>query len=122
GLDDQGWHWRTRVDVVADGDGRAAMRGHRSHDLHTLTALPLATQEVENEALSGRWDPGARVHIAGDSRGVVVHSPGARSTTKRRSLTYSCEIAGESFDYRVPLGGFWQVHYGAAAHLAERVL
>ena len=41
-----GLGWRTRIDLVADADGRAGMRQFRSHDVLPLSTMPLATPEV----------------------------------------------------------------------------
>ncbi|GAB3157858.1 TRAM domain-containing protein [Myceligenerans halotolerans] len=67
-----GLGYRTRIDLVADSDGRLGMHRFRSHDVIALDPLPagmpLATAEVaalaEAEGLfDRRWPPGTRVEI-----------------------------------------------------------
>lgn len=130
-----GLHWRTRIDLVADARGRAGMRGHRSHDVHALGAMPLATEAIEALGLfERRWSGGARIEAvapaAGDtplvlldgapfdlSRGRTDKRPNARTSVReevrRRDVTYT---------YRVAAAGFWQVHREAPGLLVGAVL
>nr|WP_246119456.1 TRAM domain-containing protein [Cellulomonas massiliensis] len=129
-----GLAWRTRVDLVADGDGRLGMRGFRSHDVHALPSMPLAVEEIAALDLFGRrWAPGARVEavapVGGDSplvlldgapfdlrRGRVDARPHARSSVRER-----VEV-GPGYVYRVAGAGFWQVHRRAPDVLVGEVL
>lgn len=132
-----GLRWRTRVQFAVAPSGRAGLRRHRSHELEPVDACLIATEDVEAVgAPEVRW-PGAcgvEVAAAGAQRVVAV-------TSDRRSRARVPEVAagvvvdgrpvrgphglrhevlGRSFE--VAAGGFWQVHPGAAAVLAEAVL
>lgn len=130
-----GLRWRTRIDLVADGEGRAAMRGFRSHELHALTSMPLASEAIEELDLFGRrWTAGATIEAVapadGDMplvlvdgepfdlrRGKTDRRPNARTSVRERLL-----LDGRTYDYRVAAAGFWQVHREAPAVLAGAVL
>ncbi|GAB4085903.1 TRAM domain-containing protein [Myceligenerans cantabricum] len=67
-----GLGYRTRIDLVADDDGRLGMHRFRSHDVVALDPLPagmpLATAEVAALATAEglferRWPPGTRVEL-----------------------------------------------------------
>lgn len=130
-----GLRTRTRIALVADADGRAGMRGFRSHELHALTSMPLASEAIEALDLFGRrWSPGAAVEAVapadGDTPLVLVDGapfdlrrgkpdprPNARSSVRERLV-----LDGRAYDYRVAAAGFWQVHREAPAVLARAVL
>lgn len=130
-----GLRWRTRIDLVADAEGRAGMRGHRSHDVHALTAMPLATERIEALGLfDRRWTAGARVEAVapagGDtpvvlldgapfdlSRGRVDPRPNARAAVREE-----VRHGDVGYAYRVAAAGFWQVHREAPGVLVDAVL
>lgn len=124
-----GLAYRTRLDLVADDDGRAGMFGWRSHEVHPLDAMPLAAETVADLGLFDRtWPPGARIVVAvGSDRPVVLvgggvwdlrkHRPDLRPTA-RRSVR---EQVGQ-LGYRVAADGFWQAHRAAPQLLTEAVL
>ncbi|RPF21023.1 class I SAM-dependent RNA methyltransferase [Myceligenerans xiligouense] len=71
-----GLGYRTRIDLVADDDGRLGMHGFRSHDVVALDPLPagmpLATAEVAALAAAEgvferKWKPGTRVELVAPS-------------------------------------------------------
>ncbi len=130
-----GLAWRTRIDLVADGAGRAGMYRHRSHEVLALADMPLATPDIAALGLfERRWPAGARIEVAvpaGAASGVVLVDgapfdlargrpdprPNARSTVQEHVVTR----AGR-WTYRVSAAGFWQVHREAPAVLVEAVL
>lgn len=130
-----GLAWRTRIDLVADGAGRAGMYRHRSHEVVALADMPLATPEIAALGLfERRWPAGARIEVAvpaGSASGVVLVDgapydlargrpdprPNARSTVQEHVVTR----AGR-WTYRVSAAGFWQVHREAPAVLIDAVL
>ena len=66
-----GLGWRTRIDLVADAEGRAGMHGFRSHDVHLLESMPLANEAIAALDLFGRrWSGGARVEAIAPSAGT----------------------------------------------------
>jgi tRNA/tmRNA/rRNA uracil-C5-methylase (TrmA/RlmC/RlmD family) len=142
--DHDGLGWRTVVSFAIDGNGRAGLRRHRSHEVveidRCLIAHPLVT-DVGVTAVT--WPPSAEtveVDVApvANQRGVLVTARGVvappavtadvvqltrrsgRRTPVRGSGHLTQRAAGR--DWRVSLGGFWQVHPGAADVLAAEVL
>ncbi len=132
GDDDRGGlAYRTRVTAIADTEGRAAMRTHRSHTVHTLTAMPLAVADAERALLDGRFPAGAHIGVAAPSAGPVrvfvngKPSKGGRIDSRDNapsSVRESIEVAGTTYEYKVPGAGFWQVHREAPALLIGEVL
>ena len=132
-----GLGWRTRIDLVADDEGRAGMLGHRSHDVHALRSMPLATEGVAELArtegvFSRRWRPGSRLELvapAGGAPGLLLVDgvPGHlgvpdQRPNARRSVVETVEVGGREYSYRVAADGFWQVHREAPGLLASAVL
>ncbi|GAA1740099.1 TRAM domain-containing protein [Isoptericola hypogeus] len=136
-----GLGYRTRIDLVADAEGRAGMRGFRSHDVVPLVAMPLASEKVaalaEAEGVwTRRWAPGARLELvapAGDAdpallvdgtpwrKGRADTRPNARRAVTETLRVAASRVDGE-FRYRVAADGFWQVHREAPAVLSGAVL
>jgi tRNA/tmRNA/rRNA uracil-C5-methylase (TrmA/RlmC/RlmD family) len=142
--DDDGLGWRTVVSFAVDAGGRAGLRRHRSHEIIPIDRCLIAHELVTEADVTGeRWPSadGVEVSVAPLSRerGVLVHGAAAASRLPdvpadavqlvrkrgtripvrgRGSLTH--RAAGR--DWRVSLGGFWQVHAAAAEVLAGVVL
>jgi|SRR5271165_2815447 len=144
--DDGGLGWRTVVSFSMDRNGRAGLRRHRSHDVveidrcliaHPLVsavgvtnvAWPSATESVEVDVapatsergvlVTGKAAAASRVpDVAADAIQLTGRS-GARIPVRGRGYLTQ-RAAGR--DWRVSLGGFWQVHPGAADLLAAEVL
>ncbi|WP_225754569.1 class I SAM-dependent RNA methyltransferase [Actinotalea sp. Marseille-Q4924] len=133
GDDDRGGlRWRTRVELVADADGRAGMHRHRSHDVVAIHDMPLATEAVDVPAVLGRrWSPGARLTIvapaAGDrplllADGVpLVNGRPDHRPTARSSVREALAVGGRDLTWRVAGSGFWQVHREAPGVLVGAV-
>lgn len=137
-----GLGYRTRIELVADADGRAGMRRFRSHDVVPLAGMPLATDRVAALAAAEgvwtrRWEPGARLELVapeGESAEPLLLVDGTpwrrgRADTRpnaRRAVTESLRLraadGGEDLHYRVAADGFWQVHREAPELLAGAVL
>ena len=128
-----GLHWRTRIELVADEQGRPSMRRRGSHDRLPIQTMPLATQELLKLAEDlGIWEgglpAGARIRLAapqprdggpiGDNYALLVNG---RLRQGSRLLTERLE-AGTGLEYRVQADGFWQVHRQAPVVLARAVL
>jgi tRNA/tmRNA/rRNA uracil-C5-methylase (TrmA/RlmC/RlmD family) len=130
-----GLGWRTRIELVADPQGNAGMRGHRSHRVHPLESMPLASDAIAELGLFGRrWRPGQRIEAVapagGDTpvvlvdgepfdlgRGRVDRRPNARASVRE-----VVQHAEARYDYRVAAAGFWQVHREAPGVLVDAVL
>ncbi len=144
--DEAGLGWRTVVSFAVDGHGQAGLRRHRSHDVvgidRCLIAHPLVTSVGVTEQ---RWPPASSVQVCvapgTAERGVLVSGarPGsaadwsaidAESLQLARRHGSRTPVRGRGYliqraagrDWRVSLGGFWQVHPGAADALATAVL
>lgn len=111
----QGLGWRTRVQWAVSRTGRPGLHRHRSHDVETLEACPLAHPLVDAAGVLGSRQSGRhRIDVvASTATGEVLADPGPGAT-----LTYTA--VGREF--RVSGGGFWQVHPFAADVLAGAVL
>jgi tRNA/tmRNA/rRNA uracil-C5-methylase (TrmA/RlmC/RlmD family) len=136
-----GLHWRTRIELVADPEGRAGMHRFRSHDVVPLDDMPLATSEAlvfahAEGVFTRRWPAGVRLDVVApagggaplllaDGRpahaGRVDERPNARRTVTE---TVTATVAGESrtWSHRIGAGGFWQVHREAPGLLVQGVL
>jgi tRNA/tmRNA/rRNA uracil-C5-methylase (TrmA/RlmC/RlmD family) len=144
--DDAGLGWRTVVSFAVDERGRAGLRRHRSRQVVEIDRCLIAHPLVTGVGVTGKkWPPAASAQVcvspATGERGVLVTgaSPasaagwpaiaaeslqragrnGARTPVRGRGYLIQ-RAAGR--DWRVSLGGFWQVHPGAADALASAVL
>jgi tRNA/tmRNA/rRNA uracil-C5-methylase (TrmA/RlmC/RlmD family) len=128
-----GLRWRTRVELVADRDGRAGMHRHRSHDVLALESMPLAVEAADVGAvLARRWPAGARLTLvapAGGDRPLLLVDgtpwvngrPDLRPTA-RTSVRETLRPADRDLSWRVAGDGFWQVHREAPGVLVGAVL
>jgi tRNA/tmRNA/rRNA uracil-C5-methylase (TrmA/RlmC/RlmD family) len=113
--DRDGLGWRTRMRLAVDGDGRAGLRRHRSHEVEPIGDCLIADPRARVADAVGRdWPPDVEVSVEVSSTGERALSTG----TPREHLTETA--AGR--EWQVPVGGFWQVHRGAADLLVETVL
>jgi tRNA/tmRNA/rRNA uracil-C5-methylase (TrmA/RlmC/RlmD family) len=144
--DDAGLGWRTVVSFAVDDRGRAGLRRHRSHDVVEIDRCLIAHPLVTSVGVTGKkWPPRASVQVgvspATGERGVLVTggsqvSPAGLPALEAESLQSAGRSGGRTpvrgrgyliqraagRDWRVSLGGFWQVHPGAADALATAVL
>lgn len=65
----RGLHWRTRISLIADEEGRPSMRRRQSHHRVPIDTMPLASEAalaVANRAglFDGGFEPGADIHLA----------------------------------------------------------
>ncbi|MCL1871353.1 MAG: RsmD family RNA methyltransferase [Promicromonosporaceae bacterium] len=137
-----GLRYRTRVDLVADAEGRAGMRRFRSHDVVALDDMPLGTADVaalaEAEGVfSRRWTPGAQLELvapAGGADPVLLvdgelfrggradRRPNARRAVSESVTPRRASAEAGTFRYRVAADGFWQNHREAPAVLSGALL
>jgi tRNA/tmRNA/rRNA uracil-C5-methylase (TrmA/RlmC/RlmD family) len=98
--DDDGLRWRTRMRLAVGPDGVAGLHRHRSNDIEPITDCLIAHPSLPvRSVLEQRW-------------------PDVEAVDLQASDTASA--AGRT--WRIPEGGFWQVHPGAAEVLVEAVL
>ena len=110
-----GLHWRTRMRFAVDDTGRAGLRRARSHAIEPIDDCLIAVPGVRvPDIVSREWPAGAEVTVDVSSTGeraVAIGSPDDLVTEH-----------GGGRDWLVPVGGFWQVHVGAADVLTAAVL
>lgn len=110
-----GTGWRTRVRLHVGDDGRPGPFAARSHRVISVTALPLATAEINEIAPFGdRFEPGSAVDLMAPSTG------GARLYYGNQKPSTITEVVGDR-EFRLADTGFWQVHRAAATTLTKAV-
>lgn len=142
--DYDGLRWRTRAQFAVT-DGRAGMRGWRSHDVLDVGDNPLVTEDIHRLGIEHVAYPGdvTRVDVMAPYGGtplIVVSADGphpdlvpetwggARVAWRtQRGLvpgTGPAEVDERVGDevFRVSGTGFWQVHRSAAAELSRTVM
>lgn len=98
--DSAGLGWRTRLRLAVDSDGIAGLHRHRSHEVEPIGDCLIAHSDLPvASVVAEKWP---------DSDGVDL----VRSDT---------EVA-MGRQWRIPSGGFWQVHPGAPDTLGRAVL
>lgn len=140
GAEDDGLGWRTVVTFAVGADGRPGLRRHRSHAIVPVDQCLIAHPGITAAGVTARRWPGARsvevsVVPATGERGILVagpadprHLPAAIADSVR--VSGRGQVRGRGYlmqraagrDWRVSLGGFWQVHPAAADTLAAAVL
>jgi tRNA/tmRNA/rRNA uracil-C5-methylase (TrmA/RlmC/RlmD family) len=116
--------WRSRVRLVADGDGRAGLRVHHSHRVIPLDDCPIAAPGALDEVLARKWRPGSEMEVTldEDKHTHVRELSTVRGKVRARQLSGGSAVqhaAGR--DWRLDAHGFWQVHPAAADTLAGLV-
>ena len=143
-----GLRWRTRTRFAVDAEGRTGLRRHRSHDVVVLEDCPISTAEVVGSGVLGsRFGNVEALEVAAGSDGapplvVVTPSPGRHANlpklpaasvavrtpdgvhrvSGRTWVGERVRVREQDLAFRVGGAGFWQVHTGAPAALAEAVL
>ena len=147
-----GFNWRTRMELVADDEGRLSMRKRESHDRIAIDTMPLASRAVLAVADSlDLWNrsfsPNAQIRLAvpeprvegldfndkaalldaiGENYALIVNDELVAGSALLRERV-RVAAAGDSsrartFDYDVDARGFWQIHRAAPEHLVSYVL
>ena len=147
-----GFNWRTRMELVADDEGRLSMRKRESHDRIAIDTMPLASRAVLAVADSlDLWNrsffPNAQIRLAvpeprvegldfndkaalldaiGENYALIVNDELVAGSALLRERV-CVAAAGDSsrartFDYDVDARGFWQIHRAAPEHLVSYVL
>lgn len=119
---------RSRISVVVDGDGNAAMYRHRSHETVPLRDMPLAAPGIAelDPFARGRWadvEPGTRLALVAPSVGDPLVVDGAGRVAVRERVELSQHMPRPAvLEYTVDADGFWQIHRQAPAALVGAVL
>ena len=143
--DEGGLGWRTVVTFSIDRNGVAGLHRHRSHEVVEIDRCLIAHPLVTDVGVTGeRWPAVQSVEVdaapATGERGVLVAGRPAAARGLPDVAADAVQVAGSNGaripvrgrgyltqraagrDWRVSLGGFWQVHPGAADLLADVVL
>ena len=141
----QGLHWRTRIEMITDDEGRPSMHRRGSHVRVPIDTMPLATRAVleaaaMNDVWGGALPANAQVRIAVPEPRVDAADIADRAALRRaigrnyaiivdgkvrhgsRSLTERITVDGHAFDYTVDAAGFWQMHREAPQVLPQYVI
>ena len=138
--------WRTRVAYAVDGEGRAGLRRHRSHEVQPIDHCLIAAPGVSELGIEARQWPTVESIDAiaatgsSDRQVILTPRPGERLPIVELDRPVSVlrvdeqggvhRVHGRAFvreravgrTWRVGAGGFWQVHHQAPDLLAEAVL
>ncbi|MFP1689234.1 class I SAM-dependent RNA methyltransferase [Gardnerella vaginalis] len=147
-----GFNWRTRMELVADDEGRLSMRKRESHDRIAIDTMPLASRAVLAVADSlDLWNrsfsPNAQIRLAvpeprvdgfdfndkaallsaiGENYALIVNDElvaGSALLSERVRVAVDGDSSRmRTFDYDVDARGFWQIHRAAPEHLVNYVL
>ena len=147
-----GCNWRTRMELVADDEGRLSMRKRESHDRIAIDTMPLASRAVLAVADSlDLWNrsfsPNAQIRLAvpeprvdgfdfndkaallsaiGENYALIVNDElvaGSALLCERVRVAVDGDSSRmRTFDYDVDARGFWQIHRAAPEHLVNYVL
>lgn len=131
--DDLLLHRRTRIELVADKDGRLGMSRYRSNQVVALESMPLAVDALcEIGLFDGNdsrwltaWGPRDRVRAVASTGGdIAVVTPsgtydGQGKPLDREKLRWVVEPNPEPFNVRP--SGFWQTHVRGAQVLSDAV-
>ena len=119
---EQGLHWRTRIEMIADENGRPSMRRRGTHVRVPIDTMPLASRALLNVAekehvWDGGFTPGSQIRLSvpehrgnaeiADNYAVLVDG---EVTAGNRELIEKVTVCGREFEYGVDAGGFWQMH------------
>ncbi|WEV73509.1 RNA methyltransferase [Bifidobacterium sp. ESL0798] len=143
--EEKGLHWRTRIELIADEEGRVSMRRRASHTRVRIDTMPLATRALlavarEQKLWDERFEPGAKIRVAvpeprdihtsrvpnkalleavGDNFAITVNGH-LHAGSKR--LKEVVDVDGKRYKYGVEDDGFWQVHRMAPPTLVKYVM
>lgn len=131
---EHGLHWRTRIEMIADENGRPSMRRRGTHVRVPIDTMPLASRALLNVAekehvWDGGFTPGSQIRLSvpeprgnaeiADNYAVLVDG---EVTAGNRELTEKVTVCGREFEYGVDAGGFWQMHRHAPIALTGHVM
>ena len=111
--------WRSRIRYAVDAAGRPGLLQHRSHQVVPVQRCRIAHPALQElDVLRRRWPGEDAVEVVASSGGDVSVVTGGTVCSGRAEVV---ELAAGR-RWRVPAGGFWQVHRAAADALVAAVL
>lgn len=131
---EHGLHWRTRIEMIADDEGRPSMRRRGTHVRVPIDTMPLASRALldvadKEHVWDGGFTPGSQIRLSvpeprdgaeiADNYAILVDG---EVTAGNRELTEKVTVCGREFVYAVDAGGFWQMHRHAPISLTNHVM
>jgi tRNA/tmRNA/rRNA uracil-C5-methylase (TrmA/RlmC/RlmD family) len=121
-------HWRTRLRLAVDPQGRPGLRTHRSHTVLALADCPIAVPGLMTGLTSRTWPTDAEIELASDGNGrqhIARRDPVPGSGARRWRTNWvrggrAVQHAADR-DWTLRADGFWQVHPAAADTFASVV-
>lgn len=123
---------RTRIECVIDRSGHLGMRRYRSHEIQSLSSMPLASSDIsalpvwDGHEFFERLHEGARVRLIAPpgSPALICTDDGcwdAQGRPWKRPVTWRLPSLEGVDEYQVRPKGFWQTHCRGAEVLARNV-
>ncbi|MEY4348119.1 MAG: hypothetical protein RIS43_538 [Actinomycetota bacterium] len=104
---ENGLHWRTRVEYATDSRGRAGFRRHASHEVVTIGECVVAVPSISGDGITNvPWQADGEVRAVATSADDVVLLPLGAGDQK------VVERVGK-YSYELRARGFWQGHVSA---------
>ncbi|HET7529578.1 MAG TPA: TRAM domain-containing protein [Mycobacteriales bacterium] len=120
GGDVDGLGWRTRVRFAVDGEGRAGLRRHRSHEVEPIGDCLIAHPAIDARAVvAADWTGYDTVEVEVTSAGDRAIEAAPAHRVAGPPPTVAETVDGRT--WQLPVGGFWQVHPGAVRTLRAAV-
>ena len=131
---EQGLHWRTRIEMIADDEGRPSMRRRGTHVRVPIDTMPLASRALlevaeKEHVWDGGFTPGSQIRLAvpeprdgTEIAGNYAVLVDGEVTSGERELVEKATVCGREFEYGVDAGGFWQMHRHAPIALTNHVM
>ena len=132
-----GLNWRTRIEMIADEQGRPSMRRRGTHVRVSIDTMPLATRALldvaeREQVWEGGFEPGAQIRLSVPEPRGTAESEAQRDNfavlidgelnAGSQLLNEQVTINGTVFNYKVDANGFWQIHRQAPIALATHVI
>lgn len=118
GGDQDGLHYRTRIQLQVAENGTPGFYRERTHDVVSVSEIPLAVADIEELGLHLKnWSGVEKIKISASSLGEVQWWV----DKKQQGAAQLIERAGGR-TFRLTNGGFWQVHSKAAELLLGEML
>lgn len=113
-LEPKDYHWRTKIRLAPNKDGKLGYRRYRSHEIVPITNCQIATPEI-NSLLNELKD-----QEFSDEQILIARDGQAQAVAAKSSKKVTTNILG--FDFTHMDTGFWQSHVSAAEELSKLLL
>lgn len=134
-IETNGLHWRTRIEMIVDDEGRPSMRRRGSHVRVPIDTMPLASEALlsvaEREHVwDGGFTPGSQIRLSVPEPRDKAHEVGGNYAMlvdgELRAgsdlLVERVTVGEREYEYNVDPAGFWQMHRQAPLALPNHVL